>query len=171
MGCCFQLGIGVCRDSTVAKEYLRKCHNDSDTLNYIAFKLFELKRAEDALPFAERAVSIAMHEFATNWDYYPCSCVFDTLAAILDALCRFKEAQTVCTKELELFPEEDDSENKEVALVRLGRACHRLGDKAGAADAWSKALSLVEKHGGKQAEYGESADELRRLIREAGGAE
>ena len=97
--------------------------------------------------------------------------IFDTQAAILDALERAEEAKNACNTILSLLPNDDDSRYREVALVRLGRACKRLGDAVGATDAWSRALDIVEKHGGKHAEYGESADELRRLIRESGGAE
>ena len=92
--------------------------------------------------------------------------VFDTLAAVLDALARADETKKVCSEILSLLPENDDSGKREVALVRLGRACQRLEDKAGAADAWSKALAIVEKHGGKHAQYGMSAEDIRAALDE-----
>lgn len=65
----------------------------------------------------------------------------------------------------------DESENHKPILIRLGRACDRMGDRNDAVEDYSKALAIVEKHGRRHAEYGESAENLRRLIREAGGAE
>lgn len=169
LGGCYLHGIGSIRNETKAKQYLSEISDVTIAFNAVSWQLFEAKQAEAGLPFARMAVERVLSEDECPLDRK--IMVFDTLAAVLDALERAEETKKVCAEILSLFPEGDDSNNREVALVRLGRACHRLSDKAGAADAWSKALDIVEKHGGKHAEYGESADELRRLIRESCGME
>ncbi len=169
LGYCFATGTGTHRDDNAAEACFAKIKDFVGGFNDIAWELFKTEKAPEALPFAEKAV-VALRADETSTAPRKIM-ILDTLSAVLDALGRAEETKKVCAEILSLLPEGDDSNNREVALVRLGRACKRLGDKAGAADAWSKALDIVEKHGGKHAEYGESVDELRRLIREAGGAE
>lgn len=169
IGYCFATGAGRPKDDEAAESFFSKLRSPADGFNEIAWGLFEAGRASEALPFAEKAVAA----FRVNEDFPTDGKIniLDTLAAVLDALERAEGTKKVCSEILSLMQDGDDSKNREVALVRLGQACHRLGDKAGATDAWSKALVLVEKHGGKHAKYGESADELRRLIRESGAAD
>ena len=169
LGYCLATGTGTPRDEQESESFFSKIGRPAYGFNEVAWGLFEAGRFSEALPFAERAVAAFRGD-----ERFPVRgkiMILDTRAAILDALKRAEETKMVCSEILSLFPDDDDSGNREVALVRLGRACYRLEDKAGAVDAWSKALAIVEKHGGKYAEYGESADELRRLIREASGAE
>ena len=169
LGYCYLSGIGTPKDENAAKSFFSKLNNPADGFNEIAWGLFEAGRAAESLLFAEKAVS-ALRADETSTARRKIM-ILDTLAAVLDALERADETKAVSSKILSLFSDGDDSKYHEEALVRLGRACKRLGDKAGAVDAWSKALDIVEKHDGNHAEYGESADELRRLIRESGGAE
>jgi len=169
LGGCYLHGIGSIRNVAEAKRYLSEISDVTSAFNAVSWQLFEAKQAEAGLPFAKMAVERVLSEDDSSLDRK--IMVFDTLAATLDALARADETKKVCSEILSLLSDDDDSNYREVALVRLGRACQRLGDKTGAADAWSKALEIVEKHGGKHAEYGESADELRRLIRESGRAD
>ena len=164
LGYCYDFGAGTPVDKKKAETFFSKLEDPAFGYNGIAWGLFEASRASEALPFAENAVAAFRKDGAFPLDGK--IAILDTLAAVLDALERADETKKVCSEILSLMQDGDDSENREVALVRLGRACQRLGDKAGATDAWSKALAIVEKHGGKHARYGESADELRRLIRE-----
>ena len=169
LGYCLATGTGTPKDEQKSESIFSKIKRPASVFDEVAWHLFELGHFSDALPFSERAVAA----FRTN-EAFPVESrimILDTLAAILDKLERAEETKGVCSEILSLFPEEDDSENKEVALVRLGRSCQRLGDSSGATAAFSKALSIVEKHGGKHAEYGESAENLKRLIREMGTAE
>ena len=169
LGYCFASGTGTAKDERKSASFFAKIKCPANGFNGIAWWLFKFGKASEALPFAEKAVAAFRGDGEiTTRDRIG---ILDTLAAVLDALERAEETKGVCSEILSLFSADDDSKDREVAFVRLGRACHRLNDKAGAADAWSKALAIVEKHGGECAEYGESADELRRLIRESGGTE
>ena len=164
LGYCFASGTGMPRNESEAAAWFSKLNNPADGFNEIAWFLFESGRFSDALPFAEKAVATLRTDEA--FPEQNRITILDTLAAILDHLNQAAETKLVCEEILAAFSTDNESENREVALVRLGRACQRLGDKAGAADAFQKALAIVERHGGKHVQYGESADSLRALLAE-----
>ena len=167
LGYCFASGTGVPKDMQKSKSFFSKVSPPALGFGEIAWWLFKTGRVLDALPFVERAVSLLRAD-----ESFPVRSrinILDTLAAVLDRLNRAEETKSVCEEILSLYSiddVDDISENREVALIRLGRACQRLGDKAGAADAFQKALAIVERHGGKHAGYGKSADSLRALLAE-----
>ena len=164
LGYCFASGIGTPMDKQESESFFSKIGCPADGFNNVAWYLFKNGRFSDALPFAERAVSSLRADKS-----FPARNrinILDTLAAVLDRLNRAEETKGVCSEILSLFQDDDDSKYHEEALVRLGRACQRLGDKTGAVNAFQKALTIVERHGGKHAGYGESADSLRASLAE-----
>ncbi|MBP5544012.1 MAG: SEL1-like repeat protein [Kiritimatiellae bacterium] len=164
LGYCFASGTGTTRNENETAAWFAKLGNPADGFNEIAWGLFKAGRFSDALPFAERAV--AAFRADESFPVHSRINILDTLAAVLDALGRAEETKSACEEILALYSTDDMSRRRENALVRLGRACQRLGDKAGAVDAYGKALAIVERHGGKHTEYGESADSLRALLTE-----
>ena len=164
LGYCFASGTGTPKDTQKSESLFLKISQPALGFNEIAWCLFKAGRFSDALPFAERAV--AALRTIEDFPMQKRIIILDTLAAIFHHLNREEETKDVCSEILSLFPENDDSKHHEEALVRLGRACQRLGDKSGAVDAFQKALTIVERHDGKHAEYGESADSLRALLAE-----
>ena len=164
LGYCFASGIGTIKDKQESESFFSKLRSPALGFGDIAWCLFKTGRFLDALPFAERAVSSLRGD--ESLPVRSRIAILDTLAAVLDRLNRAEETKTVCEEILTLYSTDDESGNREVALIRLGRACQRLGDKAGAADAFQKALAIVERHGGKHVQYGEPADSLRALLAE-----
>ena len=164
LGFMYENGCGVKQSDAEAVAWYRKAAERGNAFagNALAWHLFESGRPEEALPFARMAVESIRKEGSESDKVM----VFDTLAAVLDALELSEEAKIVCEEELALFPAGSESELREAALVRLGRACRRLGDAAGAKDAFRQALALVEAHGGKPANYGMSAKELRAALKD-----
>ena len=164
---CFSSGIGTSKDENESEFWLSMIsYKKASVFGVMALFLLEVGRAPDALPYAERAVD-AIRIYGEVFPATQRIAMLDGLAEALEEAQEGTEIiKAVCSEILSLCPEDDDSTAREVALVRLGRACQRLGDKAGAADAWSKALAIVEKHGGKHAQYGMSAEDIRAALNE-----
>jgi tetratricopeptide (TPR) repeat protein len=108
------------------EEAVRRNPNDAESLSNLGQVLVRLNRAEESLPYFQRAIA----QIPDRWAYH------FNLARALGVLQRWNESVIAYRRAQELFP------NDYATAFNLGLALRKAGDDAGAVAAFQKAIAI-----------------------------
>jgi tetratricopeptide (TPR) repeat protein len=125
---------------------ITKNPDDAEALSNLGQVLVRLGKAEEAIPYFDRAIALIPQRWAYRFNR----------ARALGILGRTEEAVAGYRDAQQLFP------NDYATLFNLGLALHRLGDEAGAVEAYKKAIELDPNDATFRLALGTSLERLQR---------